>query len=655
MNFETGVEAIKATLATLGSGAGVYRMLDAHGDVLYVGKAKNLKNRVSNYASASGLTNRIMAMVSHTRSMEIQPTATEAEALLLEANLIKSLKPKYNILLRDDKSFPYIHLSDDHDYPQIRKHRGSQSAKGSYFGPFANTGAVNQTIDTLQRAFLLRPCNDSVFKNRTRPCLQYQIKRCSAPCVGLISKADYAELIDQTKDFLRGKNRDVQDALTEKMLAASEKLEFEKAAELRNRIAALTQVQQNQGFYTAGLADADLFALYRVDCHPASTEHCHPREDGDLVPQDKDSRLRGNDSKGQVQGDTKGGASCIRVMCFRGGQYYGAQHFFPRASTEDTSGEILSAFIAQYYTTRMPPKELLISENFEYEKLLTDALILKAEQKITLFCPQKGDKKKLIDTAIKEASLALAEKQRASMSEQAHLKNVAELFGLDTPPERIEAYDNSHISGTHAIGAMIMAGAEGFIKNGYRKFNIKSESLEPGDDYGMMREVFTRRFSRLQKEDPDKSRGMWPSLVLIDGGAGQLSAVSEIFADLGITDTPYVAIAKGPDRNAGREQFFMPNRAPFQMPVGDATLHYLQRLRDEVHRYAIGTHRAKRSKAITKNPLDDIPGIGAARKKALLLHFGSASAIKTASLFELEKVEGLNKALAKKVYEFFTE
>lgn len=615
--FETGATVIKDTLATLGGSAGVYRMIDTNGEVLYVGKAKNLKNRVSNYTSTSGLNNRIMTMVSHTRAMEIVETATEAEALLLEANLIKSLKPRYNILLRDDKSFPYIYLGAEHDYPQIRKHRGTQSGKGTYFGPFANAGAVNQTLAMLQRAFLLRPCTDAVFKNRSRPCLQYQIKRCSAPCVDYISKDDYAGLMTQAKDFLAGKSRVIQESLTEQMLEASEKMEFEKAAELRNRIAALTQVQQNQGFYAAGLGDADIFAFVRESNESA--------------------------------------ANCVRVMNFRGGQYFGAQNYFPRASADDKTAAIFTAFVAQYYTTRIPPKELIISETFESEQVLMDALTLKANYKVSAFQPQRGDKKKIINEAAETARIALQEKLRASMSEKAHLENVQKLFGLDAPPERIEAYDNSHISGQHAIGAMVMTGPEGFIKEGYRRFNIRSVELEPGDDYGMMREVFTRRFSRLQKEDPNRSKGLWPDLVLIDGGLGQLNAVRGIFADLEINDVPYVAIAKGPDRHAGREQFFMPSREPFQLPINDATLHYLQRVRDEVHRYAISSHRIKRSKAITKNPLDDIPGIGAMRKRSLLHHFGSAKAITTASLAELEKVEGINIALAKQIYDFFQQ
>ncbi len=613
-SFEIGAQVIRDVVANLGSGAGVYRMLDEHANVLYVGKARNLKNRVSNYISTSGLNRRIMTMVGHTRSMEIVETATEAEALLLEANLIKKLKPRYNILLRDDKSFPYILLREDHEFPQIQKHRGAQKTKGTYFGPFANAGAVNQTITTLQRAFLLRPCTDHVFANRTRPCLQYQIKRCSAPCVDYISKDAYGELMDQAKRFLSGKSRDIQETLKEQMLAASEAMDYEKAAELRNRISALTQVQQNQGFYAAGVSDADVFAMVREES-----------------------------------------ATAIYVMFFRSGQYFGAQHFSPRVSSDYANESALAAFIAQFYTTRTPPKEIIYSEPIEAEEVLSEALSLKAEHKVSLFLPQRGDKKKLTDQALAAAKNALETKLRESMNEKTHLDNVQKPFGMDAPPEQIEVYDNSHIAGSYAVGAMVMAGPEGLNKNGYRRYNIKSETLEPGDDYAMMREVFTRRFSRLQKEDPDRTQGMWPDLVLIDGGQGQLTAVCEIFAELGVTDVTTVAISKGPDRNAGREQFHMPGREPFQLPVNDATLHYLQRLRDEVHRFAITSHRVKRSKALSKSELDDIPGIGATRKRALLHHFGSAKEVQRASLAELEKVEGISKTIAKQIYEYFLD
>ncbi|MCI5049495.1 MAG: excinuclease ABC subunit UvrC [Rickettsiales bacterium] len=611
-NTLTGLEYIKASLKDMPTKPGVYRMLDAQSDVLYVGKAKNLKNRVSNYASASGLSNRIIRMVSQTTKLEIITTGSEAEALLLEANLIKKLKPRYNILLRDDKSFPYLFVQTQHEFPRIRKHRGAQKEKGEYYGPFASVGALNQTIAILQKAFLLRPCSDSIFNNRSRPCLQYQIKRCSAPCVDYISKHDYAESLSHAQNFLKGKTRDVQEHFAEQMQAHSDAMEYEKAAALRDRIKALTKVQQEQQLRTSGLEDADVIALHR-----------------------------GNNQ------------SCVQVFFFRAGNHFGNQPYFPRHTEDASEADILSAFIGQFYQTHTPPKEILISHDLEEQNVINDALSLNVSYKVQLKKPARGDKLDLIKQVSKNAKAALERKLNEQLSELRHLENLAKLFALSETPERVEVYDNSHISGTHAVGAMIVAGTEGLMKNHYRRFNIKDSELTPGDDYGMMREVFTRRFKRLQKEDPDRSKGIWPGLVLIDGGAGQVSAVKGIMEELGIDDIPFIGVAKGPERNAGRENFFIPDKQPFMLEPNDPTLHYIQRLRDEAHRFAIGSHRIKRAKAIGQSGLDDIPGVGAARKRALLHHFGSRKEVERATLAELENVPSISKQLAKVIYQYF--
>lgn len=617
-----GVEAIRAVVKHLGSNPGVYRMLDADGNVLYVGKAKNLKNRVSNYANSGGLSQRIARMVSLTSSMEIVTTHTEAEALLLEANLIKKLAPRYNILLRDDKSFPFILLTGDHDYPRIVKHRGAQKAKGEYFGPFATVSAMNEALAVLQKAFLLRPCSDFVFSSRTRPCLQYQIKRCSAPCVGYIGKEEYATLIAQAKAFLKGKSREMQDELLKQMQTASEALDFETAASLRDRIKALTRVQQEQRLQCPSIGDADVIGLHR-----------------------------------------SGERTCVQAFFFRAGQNFGNKSYYPNHAADASTEEILSAFIGQFYQTHMPPKQILISHPVEEPQLLEDALALRAGYKVHLHQPQRGDKLTAMQQVVQNAEQALERYMQQHAGQQELLEGVAKLFALDGLPQRIEVYDNSHIMGRHALGAMIVAGQDGFIKNAYRRFNMQdggkstaqAEAPAPtgGDDYAMMREMLTRRFARLQREDPDHAKeGNWPDLLLIDGGAAHLKVVEETFAELGV-DVPFVCIAKGVDRNAGREWFHMPGNQPFQLPPNDAVLHYLQRLRDEAHRFAIGSHRAKRSKAIRKSELDGIPGVGALRKRALLHHFGSAKAVSSASLAELESVEGVNKKTAEAIYSYF--
>jgi excinuclease ABC subunit C len=607
---KSGADVIRESLKDMPQSAGVYRMLDEKGNALYVGKAKNLKNRVSNYVSASGLSLRILRMIAQTRSMEIVTTATEAEAFLLEANLIKKLKPRYNILLRDDKSFPYILLSGDHDFPQITKHRGAQDRKGVYFGPFASAGTVNETLAILQKIFLLRVCSDSVFKSRKRPCLQYQIKRCSAPCVNYIGKEEYAELVAQAERFLSGKSREVQEQFAQQMREASTAMEYEKAAALRDRIAALTRLQHEQNVIAGTLKEADVIALYR-----------------------------------------EGEQACVQVFFFRGGQNFGNKSYFPAHTEQQTEAEILSAFIGQFYASAPVPRTILVSEPLPDSALLEEALALRAGYKTEILHPLRGEKKEVIDQAIRNARQALLSRLAEHATHTQMLAKVGELFGLGAPPARIEVYDNSHNAGSYMVGAMICAGAEGFEKKHYRRFNIRSQELAAGDDYAMLREVLSRRFTRLQREDP--ARKLWPDLVLIDGGVGQLSAASQVFADLGVEGLCYVAISKGPDRNAGREWFHMPGRDPFQLPVNDAVLHYLQRLRDEAHRFAIGSHRIKRSRAIRESTLDAIPGIGAARKRALLQHFGSAREVEAATLDELLKVEGIDRKVAEKVYKYF--
>jgi excinuclease ABC subunit C len=629
-----GVEVIRAALRTMPPGPGVYRMLDAKGDALYVGKARSLKNRVTNYTHLGNLSNRLRRMVAETRSVEVVVTHTEVEALLLENNLIKRLMPRFNVLLRDDKSFPYIHLTA-HEFPQIIKHRGARSA-GDYFGPFASAGAVARTIIALQRAFLLRSCSDSIFASRTRPCLLYQIKRCSAPCVGRIDKAGYDRLVNEARGFLTGRSKEVQERLALRMQELSDKLDFESAAFVRDRIRALTQVQGRQDISLDGIADADVIAAHQA-----------------------------------------GGHTCVQVFFFRAGQNWGNRAYFPSHDRQMPVEEVLGAFLGQFYDNKPPPKLVLLSHEPPDCALLEEALSTHAGGKVELTVPQRGDKRKLVEHALLNAREALGRRLSESATQQKLLEGVALALGLEAPPQRIEVYDNSHIQGAHAVGAMIVAGPEGFIKNAYRKFTIrglaerrqpegelataidaaaepeKPPALTAGDDYGMMREVLSRRFARALKEDPNRERGTWPDLLLIDGGAGQLSSAQQVLADLGIGDIPVVAIAKGPDRNAGRERFFRPGREPFSLDPKDPVLYYLQRLRDEAHRFAIGTHRARRAKAIGASPLDEIPGIGARRKKALLHHFGSARGVSRAGLADLERVEGISKAVAQRIYDHF--
>jgi len=589
---------------------GVYRMIDATGTVLYVGKAKHLKNRVSTYINVAALNTRLQRMIAQTASMEFVTTRSEAEALLLEANLVKKFSPRYNILLKDDKSFPFIFFSGDHEFPRISKHRGAKTKKGKYFGPFVAAGAVNETITLLQKAFHLRSCSDSVFKNRTRPCMLYQIKRCSAPCVGKIKRDDYDALVSQAQAFLSGKSRQIQEELIAEMQDLSLKMHYEKARVIRDRIRALTQVQQQHGLSAVNIGDADIIALAR----------------------DRDT-------------------CCIQLFSYRSGFNYGNRSWFPAHAGSYNDAEIIRNFIGQYYQSHPAPPLILTSHLLEEAALLEEALKLNSDYKIEIVHPVRGDKRDLIEEASRNAREALARHLLMHATQSVALEGVQKLFGLDDLPQRIEVYDNSHISGTNAVGAMIVAGPEGFIKNEYRKFNIKREETVPGDDYAMLREVLTRRFKRLQEAADDDSKT--PDLVLIDGGAGQVTTATKVFEDLGVQGICYVGIAKGPDRNAGREQFFIPGKEPFQLPENDPVLHYLQRLRDEAHRFAIGAHRDKRSKTMQQSELDSIPFIGPGRKKALLLHFGSARAVAAASIDDIQKVEGISKSTAKVIYDHF--
>ncbi len=687
---ETGPQVIARYLKHLGTGAGVYRMLNAAGDVIYVGKARNLKARVQNYTRLAGHTSRIARMIASTASMEFVTTATESEALLLEANLIKRFRPYFNVLLRDDKSFPYILISREHRAPQIMKHRGSRNVKGEYFGPFASAGAVNRTLNMLQRAFLLRSCSDAMYESRTRPCLLYQIKRCSAPCTGEISLEDYGKLVAEAERFLEGKTDAVQKKLNALMETASAELEFERAARYRDRLAALAHVQAAQGINPHGVEEADVFAAY-----------------------------------------SQGGQSCVQVFFFRSGQNWGNRAYFPRADRSVELEEVLESFIAQFYDDKPVPRCIFLSHDLAERELLAEALSIKARRKVEIAVPQRGEKAGLVAHALTNAKEALGRKMADASSQAKLLDGVAAAFGLAGRPERIEVYDNSHIQGTNAVGAMIVAGPEGFVKNQYRKFNIKSETLTPGDDYAMMSEVLKRRFTRLAKElaassplpqgeggapasgegmpcllstdepltptlsprerersaddsedpaltewaseeadaaepdpsyqpdslfaDADDKKSTWgiPDLVLIDGGAGQLAAAHAVLDELGIGGIALVGIAKGPDRNAGREHFFMRGRASFILEPRDPVLYFVQRLRDEVHRFAIGTHRAKRSKSIAANPLDEIGGIGPRRRSALLKHFGSAKAISRAGVEDLQAVEGISAAMAQTIYDHF--
>ncbi len=608
----TGHVLIQSYLKTLTAQPGVYRMLDVEGRVLYVGKARNLKARVSNYARPSGHSARIQRMIHATATMMFLTTRTETEALLLEQNLIKQLKPHFNVLLRDDKSFPNILVAKAHPFPQIKKHRGAKKEKGDYYGPFASAGAVNRTLNQLQKVFLLRNCSDAMFASRTRPCLLYQIKRCAAPCVGHVSEADYAALVRDAERFLQGRSTQVQAKLAEEMAAASEALEFERAAALRDRIKALTQVQQVQGINPRGVAEADVVALHM-----------------------------------------EGGQACVQVFFIRANQSWGNRDFYPKTGAGAEEAEVLEAFLGQFYADKAPPRLVLLSHPIEDADLMTELLSDRAGRKVEIAVPQRGEKAELVENAARNARESLGRRMSESAAQSKLLEGLAEAFDLDAPPRRIEVYDNSHIQGTNAVGGMVVAGPEGFVKGQYRKFNIKGTDLTPGDDFGMMKEVLTRRFQRLLKEDPDRESEAWPDLVLIDGGAGQVSAVAGIMEDLGVEDIAMIGVAKGIDRDAGKEEFHRPGKRPFALPHNAPVLYFVQRLRDEAHRWAIGAHRAKRAKAVGATPLDEVPGIGAVRKRALLQHFGSAKAVSRAGLDDLKAVEGISEAMAQSVYDFF--
>jgi excinuclease ABC subunit C len=626
----SGSEVIQTLARRLPNAPGVYRMMNAAGDVLYVGKARSLKKRVTNYAQGRFHTDRIGRMVRETSTMEFVVTRTETEALLLEANLIKRLRPRFNVLMRDDKSFPYIMLTTDHPSPGIFKHRGARSRKGDYFGPFASAQAVGRTINSLQRAFLLRTCTDSVFESRTRPCLLYQIKRCSGPCTGEIGPEDYAALVDEAQDFLCGRSQKVKGELSGAMQDASENLDFERAAIYRDRLAALSHVQSHQGINTQAVDEADVFAIHQ-----------------------------------------EGGQICIQVFFFRTGQNWGNRAYFPKADPALEPGEVLGSFLAQFYDDKPVPRALLLSHAVEEQELLADALSTKAGRKVSITVPQRGDKKDLTDNALQNAREALGRRLAETSTQGRLFAGFAQTFGLERVPRRIEVFDNSHIMGTNAVGAMVVAGPEGFVKNQYRKFNIRSTEITPGDDFGMMREVMERRFSRLIKEhekpvaeapeaeDQEDASGAvpaWPDVILIDGGPGQMSAVRSILANLGVTkDVTAIGIAKGVDREAGRERFFVEGREPFMLPVRDPVLYFVQRLRDEAHRFAIGSHRARRKKEMIRNPLDEIGGIGPIRKRALLMHFGTAKAVSRAALEDLMAVEGISESTARQVYNHFHE
>ncbi|RWC57491.1 excinuclease ABC subunit UvrC [Mesorhizobium sp.] len=629
-----GAEVIQTLVKRLPNAPGVYRMMNAAGDVLYVGKARSLKKRVTNYAQGRFHTNRIGRMVRETSTMEFVVTRTEIEALLLEANLIKRLRPRFNVLMRDDKSFPYILLTGDHVSPGIYKHRGARSRKGDYFGPFASAGAVGRTINSLQRAFLLRSCTNSFYENRTRPCLLYQIKRCAGPCTGEISHQDYAELVDEAKDFLSGRSQKVKTEISAAMQQASEALDFERAAIYRDRLAALSHVQSHQGINPATVDEADVFAIHQ-----------------------------------------EGGQVCIQVFFFRTGQNWGNRAYFPKADPALEAAEVLGSFLAQFYDDKPTPRAILLSHGVEDQELLAEALSARAGRKVAISVPQRGEKKDLTDNALQNAREALGRRLAETSTQGRLLAGFAETFGLTKPPVRIEVYDNSHIMGTNAVGAMVVAGPEGFVKNQYRKFNIRSTDITPGDDFGMMREVMERRFSRLLKEHGDVPAGdavdgsaddieddisgsfpAWPDVILIDGGQGQMTAVRKILSDLGIEDRVVaIGIAKGQDRDAGRERFFVKGRDSFSLPVRDPVLYFVQRLRDEVHRFAIGSHRARRKKEMVKSPLDEISGIGPGRKRALLMHFGTAKAVSRAAIEDLRKVDGISEQVAKLVYNHFHE
>jgi len=639
---ETGAAVIAGYLPKLGNEAGVYRMIAADGEALYVGKAHNLRKRVTTYSRPDRLPIRLQRMVAETVTMEFVTCASEVEALLLENNLIKQLMPRYNVLLRDDKTFPDILIRHDHDFPQIEKHRGARKIQGDYFGPFASAGAVNRTLNVLQRAFLLRNCSDSIFRNRSRPCLQYQIKRCSAPCVGYISKEDYAATVDQAKAFLAGRSQEVKDALANGMQAASEALDFEQAASLRDRLRAMAHVQSSQDVNVEGLGDADIIAL-----------------------------------------EQRGGQTCIQVFFYRAGRNNGNRAYFPSHDKQMEPDRVLAGFLGQFYENRPPPKLVLVNMEPAERDLLQEALCVKAERRVALSKPARGPRRKAVEMAADNAREAMERRLAESSSQQKLLNGLADLAGLDGTPARVEVYDNSHIQGRQAVGAMVVAGPEGFAKNSYRKFNIRGDLLtdaqkadapglaetpapalegDPGreapsggDDYAMTQEVIHRRFARALKEDPDRTSGIWPDLVILDGGKGQLSAAQAALAELGLEDdVPVMAVAKGPEREAGRERIILPGQPePVLLPPRDPVLYFIQRLRDEAHRFAIGSHRKRRAKDQARSPLDEIPGIGGKRKKALLLYFGSAKAVSRASVADLERVDGISKTVAQKIHGFF--
>jgi len=618
-SLAAGLETLRKAVAIMPQSPGVYRMLDAAGDPLYVGKAKNLKKRVTSYTNTAALSVRLQRMVAGTFSVEVVTTKSEVEALLLESNLIKRLKPHYNIVLRDDKSFPYILITGGHAYPRITKYRGAKKAEGEYFGPFASAGAVNQTVNALHRAFPLRSCSDSIFASRTRPCLQHQIKRCAAPCVGRISETAYATLVDEAREFLSGRSQHIKSRLTDRMTAASDALEFETAAAYRDRIRALAHIQARQGINLHGLQDVDVAAVHQ-----------------------------------------SGGQSCVQIFFFRSGQNYGNRAYYPRHQKDAGAADVLRAFIAQFYSNRAAPPLVLVNQEIDERELIEEALSLKAPRRVRIHRPMRGDKSNMIVDAERNAREALARRFSESAAQRKMLEGLADKLSLDGVPERIEVYDNSHISGTNAVGAMIAAGPEGFLKKAYRKFNIQSDAvpeaeggITAGDDYGMMREVLSRRFSRLLKEDPERAHGAWPDLVLIDGGAGQLSAAQKIFAELDVSDVALAAVAKGPDRNAGLERIFLPEREAISLERRDPVLYFIQRLRDEAHRFAIGTHRARRARNMSRSQLDGIQGVGPSRKKALLHHFGSSRGVSQAGLSDLERVHGISNALARSIFDHF--
>src|SRR5918997_1208191 len=611
-DLEAGVAAIRNVLRTLPARPGVYRMQDSRGDVLYVGKARTLKSRVNSYTQVAKMPKRLQRMVSQTRSMTIVTTRTEAEALLLEAQLIKRFRPAYNVLLRDDKSFPFILLREDHAFPRVQKHRGARRIKGQYYGPFASAGSVTRTLNALQKLFLLRSCPDSYFETRSRPCLLFQIKRCSAPCVGRIAEPDYVELVEDAKAFLAGKSTNVQARLSKSMAEAADRRDFELAAVYRDRLRALTYIQGSQTVHAEGLGDADVFALA-----------------------------------------CKGGTVSIQAFFIRGGQNWGHRAFFPAHTNDVPEADVLSSFLVQFYEDMPPPRRILLDRELPDRELLEEALCERSGHKVSIDQPRRGARAKLIEQARRNAEEALDRRMAETSSQAKVLRELADTFELPDVPKRIEVYDKSHIMGTNATGAMIVAGPEGFRKNSYRKFNIKRAETRPGDDFAMMREVLERRFARLEKEDPDRASGEWPDLLIIDGGKGQLSAACEVLEDMGVHDIPVVAVSKGPDRNAGRETFHLPGGRELSMPPNSALLFYLQRLRDEAHRFAIGTHRAKRAKSLTTSTLDEVPGIGPNRKRALLMHFGTARAVKGAALDDLEKAPGISKATARQLYDYF--